>query len=38
MIGDDIVSDVSGAQQNGIKAVQVRTGKWRFEFLVFFNM
>lgn len=29
MIGDDIVSDVGGAQKIGIRAVQVRTGKWR---------
>lgn len=35
MIGDDIVSDVSGAQCNGIRAIQVRTGKWRFCLLIF---
>lgn len=29
MIGDDIVYDVGGAQQCGMKAVQVRTGKYR---------
>lgn len=29
MIGDDIVSDVAGAQTNGIRGIQVRTGKWR---------
>ena len=29
MIGDDIVSDVGGAQAVGMKAVQVRTGKYR---------
>lgn len=29
MIGDDIVSDVGGAQQCGMRAVQVRTGKYR---------
>ncbi|XP_041066306.1 phospholysine phosphohistidine inorganic pyrophosphate phosphatase isoform X1 [Carcharodon carcharias] len=29
MIGDDIVNDVGGAQQCGMKAVQVRTGKYR---------
>ncbi|EFO14632.1 HAD-superfamily subfamily IIA hydrolase [Loa loa] len=29
MIGDDIVSDVGGAQKAGIRGVQVRTGKWR---------
>jgi len=32
MIGDDIVSDVAGAQSNGIRGVQVRTGKWRSEW------
>lgn len=29
MIGDDIVSDVGGAQACGIRGVQVRTGKFR---------
>ncbi|GCB62564.1 phospholysine phosphohistidine inorganic pyrophosphate phosphatase isoform X1 [Scyliorhinus torazame] len=29
MIGDDIVNDIGGAQQCGMKAVQVRTGKYR---------
>nr|XP_003218634.2 PREDICTED: phospholysine phosphohistidine inorganic pyrophosphate phosphatase isoform X1 [Anolis carolinensis]XP_008104945.1 PREDICTED: phospholysine phosphohistidine inorganic pyrophosphate phosphatase isoform X1 [Anolis carolinensis]XP_008104946.1 PREDICTED: phospholysine phosphohistidine inorganic pyrophosphate phosphatase isoform X1 [Anolis carolinensis]XP_016847707.1 PREDICTED: phospholysine phosphohistidine inorganic pyrophosphate phosphatase isoform X1 [Anolis carolinensis] len=29
MIGDDIVHDVGGAQQCGMKALQVRTGKYR---------
>ncbi|VDN18502.1 unnamed protein product [Gongylonema pulchrum] len=29
MVGDDIVSDVGGAQKVGIRGVQVRTGKWR---------
>ena len=29
MIGDDIVGDVSGAQKCGIRAIQVRTGKYR---------
>ncbi|XP_042315707.1 phospholysine phosphohistidine inorganic pyrophosphate phosphatase isoform X2 [Sceloporus undulatus] len=29
MIGDDIVNDVGGAQQCGMKALQVRTGKYR---------
>ena len=29
MIGDDIVSDVGGAQTAGIRGVQVRTGKFR---------
>jgi phospholysine phosphohistidine inorganic pyrophosphate phosphatase len=29
MVGDDIVSDVGGAQAAGIRGVQVRTGKFR---------
>jgi len=29
MVGDDIVSDVGGAQKAGIRGVQVRTGKFR---------
>ena len=29
MVGDDIVSDVGGAQAVGIRGVQVRTGKFR---------
>ncbi|XP_028651088.1 phospholysine phosphohistidine inorganic pyrophosphate phosphatase [Erpetoichthys calabaricus] len=29
MIGDDLVNDVGGAQQCGMKALQVRTGKYR---------
>nr|XP_058909963.1 phospholysine phosphohistidine inorganic pyrophosphate phosphatase isoform X2 [Kogia breviceps] len=29
MIGDDIVGDVSGAQRCGMRALQVRTGKFR---------
>ena len=29
MIGDDIVSDVGGAQKLGIRGVQVRTGKFQ---------
>jgi HAD superfamily hydrolase (TIGR01458 family) len=29
MVGDDPVSDVAGARRAGLKAVQVRTGKWR---------
>lgn len=29
MVGDDIASDVGGAQAFGIPGVQVRTGKWR---------
>lgn len=30
MIGDDIVSDVGGAQACGIRGVQARTGKYRY--------
>jgi len=30
MIGDDIVSDVGGAQACRIRGVQVRTGKFRY--------
>ena len=29
MVGDDIVSDIGGAQKCGIRGVQVRTGKYR---------
>ena len=29
MVGDDPESDVAGAKRAGLKAVQVRTGKWR---------
>ena len=29
MVGDDIVNDVGGAQACGLRAVQVRTGKYR---------
>ncbi|ESN95134.1 hypothetical protein HELRODRAFT_102728 [Helobdella robusta] len=29
MVGDDIIGDVQGAQQAGLKGVQVRTGKYR---------
>ncbi|MGY6277590.1 TIGR01458 family HAD-type hydrolase [Methylomonas sp. MgM2] len=32
MIGDDIDSDVGGAQQAGLKAALVRTGKYREEY------
>ncbi|CAJ0944584.1 unnamed protein product, partial [Mesorhabditis belari] len=32
MIGDDIISDVGGAQKFGMRAIQVRTGKWRNEW------
>ncbi|KAG8517451.1 Phospholysine phosphohistidine inorganic pyrophosphate phosphatase [Galemys pyrenaicus] len=30
MIGDDIVGDVGGAQRCGMRALQVRTGKFRW--------
>jgi phospholysine phosphohistidine inorganic pyrophosphate phosphatase len=30
MIGDDIMSDVGGAQACGMRGVQVRTGKYRY--------
>ncbi|VDN56864.1 unnamed protein product [Dracunculus medinensis] len=33
MIGDDIVTDIGGAQNAGIKGVQVQTGKWRSEWM-----
>ena len=33
MIGDDIVSDIQGAQKAGIKAVLVKTGKYRAQDL-----
>ena len=29
MVGDDIVSDVGGAQKCGMRGIQVRTGKYR---------
>ncbi|CAB3398526.1 unnamed protein product [Caenorhabditis bovis] len=32
MIGDDIASDIGGAQDCGMIGIQVRTGKWRPEF------
>ena len=30
MIGDDVVSDVGGAQRCGLAGVLVRTGKYRY--------
>ena len=36
MVGDDIVSDIGGAQACGIRGVQVRTGKYRL--LRIFNL
>ena len=32
MIGDDIISDIGGAQQCGIKGILVKTGKYREDF------
>jgi len=32
MVGDDIVSDIKGAMDCGMQAMQVRTGKWRSEW------
>lgn len=37
MIGDDIVSDVGGAQACGIRGVQVRTGKFRYHHCFLFS-
>ena len=31
MIGDDIISDIKGAKDFGIKAIQVKTGKFQKE-------
>lgn len=36
MIGDDIVSDVGGAMAFGMRAIQVRTGKWRYHTYFYF--
>jgi HAD superfamily hydrolase (TIGR01458 family) len=33
MVGDDIDSDVGGAQQSGIRGILVRTGKYRQEYV-----
>lgn len=33
MIGDDLINDISGAQNAGIRAVLVKTGKYREEIL-----
>ncbi|KAF1751638.1 hypothetical protein GCK72_018192 [Caenorhabditis remanei] len=32
MVGDDLMSDVGGAQACGMRGIQVRTGKWRPDF------
>ena len=32
MIGDDLFSDVGGAQEIGVRGVLVKTGKWREEW------
>ncbi|KAL2078569.1 hypothetical protein ACEWY4_026254 [Coilia grayii] len=37
MIGDDLVNDVGGAQQCGMKGLQVRTGKYRPRFQSVYN-
>ena len=31
MIGDDIISDIGGAKSYGIKAIQVKTGKYQYK-------
>jgi len=36
MVGDDIVSDIGGAQACGIRGIQVRTGKYRFTLSYYF--
>jgi HAD superfamily hydrolase (TIGR01458 family) len=33
MVGDDIITDIAGARKTGMKAVLVRTGKFRDEIL-----
>lgn len=33
MIGDDIINDVQGAQQAGMRGIQVRTGKYRDDLI-----
>jgi len=33
MVGDDIISDIGGAQKTGIKGVLVKTGKYRAELV-----
>ncbi|XP_030131407.4 phospholysine phosphohistidine inorganic pyrophosphate phosphatase isoform X2 [Taeniopygia guttata] len=38
MIGDDIVNDVGGAQQCGMRALQVRTGKYRSSLTAFLGL
>ena len=34
MVGDDVVSDVGGAQKAGVRGVLVRTGKYRFTIFI----
>ncbi len=34
MIGDDLINDVGGAQRCGIAAILVRTGKYRYKYIV----
>lgn len=33
MVGDDIEADIMGAQRIGMKAIQVKTGKYNYEFV-----
>jgi len=33
MVGDDIITDIAGARKTGMKAVLVRTGKYREDTL-----
>ena len=33
MVGDDIISDIGGAQAVGMKGILVKTGKYREEFV-----
>lgn len=38
MVGDDLINDVKGAQEAGMKGILVRTGKFREEFLAETNI
>lgn len=38
MVGDDLINDVKGAQEAGMKGILVRTGKFREEFLAESNI
>ena len=33
MIGDDIINDIYGAQESGIKSILVKTGKYRKDLI-----